>query len=112
MRLSKNISAMSSNQIFCSAGRIYQSANQRISASSTDGTNQFALVAPGGLFYVPSLNEDAVVIPTESGRMCIGIRIPYNELTLEPGELMLRSEGGAYIILKNDGTVEINGKEF
>lgn len=112
MRLSKNISEISSNKISCLAGRIHQSTNRRIAASSANGTNQFALVAPGGIIYVPSVDEDAVVIPTESGRMCIGVRIPYNTYNLKPGELLLRSEGGATIILKNDGTVEINGREF
>ena len=112
MRLSKNISEMGSKGVSCTSGRVHYSADRRIAASAADGRSQFALIAPSGMYYIPSKNEDAVVIPTDSGRMCIGVRIPYNTYNLEPGELLLRSEGGTMIVLKNDGKVIINGEEY
>ena len=59
--------------------------------------------------YVPQGNEDAVVISTDGGRVCLGVKIPANDYHLSPGELALYSAGGASIILKNNGSVIING---
>ena len=112
MWLSKNISKIRSKSSSGSAGRIKQSADRRIAASVENGIGQFALAAPPGMVYVPKPNEDAVIVSTGLGQMCIGVRIPYNNFELEAGELALYSAGGAQIFLKNDGRVIINGKEY
>ncbi len=100
------------NQRDCSSGKIHESADRRISVASGDGTSQLGLVAPSGIFYVPIEDSDAVVIQTDSGKVCVGVRLPDKGANLLPGELMLYSQGGANIVLKNDGKVYINGKEF
>ena len=43
--------------------------------------------------------------------MCVGTAMQASGL-LEAGELRLFSRGGAEIILRNDGTVSINGRVF
>ena len=43
--------------------------------------------------------------------MCLGI-VNKKEFSLEPGEIMLYSAGGATLELKNDGFVYINGVKF
>lgn len=111
MWLSKNI-VKRNRSISCSAGKIKQSADRRIAASAVDGTGQFSLVAPSGMICIPKKDEEAVVIPTDSGRMCIGVRIPENGYELEAGEVALYSAGGATIFLKNNGKVIINGEEY
>ena len=112
MWLAKNISKIKQNNSTGSAGRIKQSADRRIAASAANGIGQFALVAPSGIVCIPSKDEDAVVIPTDSGQMCIGVRIPSNSFNIEAGEMVLYSAGGAKIYLKNDGKVIINGNEY
>ncbi|MBQ3929288.1 MAG: hypothetical protein II711_04265 [Clostridia bacterium] len=112
MKLSKNMAVQENDRFACEAGRIHYSAERRIAAAAVDGTSQFALAAPGGMMYIPSNDSDAVVMNTESGRMCIGVKIPDNTYALKPGELLLYSEGGAMIELRNDGKVIINGREF
>ncbi|MBQ2825302.1 MAG: phage baseplate assembly protein [Clostridia bacterium] len=68
------------------------------------------VVAPFGIAYVPPLGEGAVVVPFDGGEACVGV-LSKAPAKLQRGELMLYSKGGASIILKNDGSVLINGKQ-
>ncbi len=65
---------------------------------------------PYGIASAPPVGECAVVLPLDDGEVNLGVVAKKN--TLEEGELMLYSKGGASIVLKNDGKVIINGKEF
>lgn len=67
-------------------------------------------VAPYGVISTPPVGAAAVVLPLSDSEVCVGVLC--NNERLEPGELMLRSKGGASILLKNDGFVYINGKKF
>lgn len=67
-------------------------------------------IAPYGVISTPPVGTDAVVLPISDGEVCVGV-VCTNE-GLEPGELLLRSKGGASILLKNDGSVYINGTKF
>lgn len=68
---------------------------------------------PDGVFlpygfcsYAPS-DEQALVIPTNCGEVAVGYKM--KPQAIMPGEVTLFSKGGAYITLKNDGSVIING---
>ena len=68
------------------------------------------LAAPFGITYVPPKGTKVVLLEEEDTVLCAGaISEPVN---LSEGELMLRSSGGAYIHLKNNGDVVINGQVF
>lgn len=67
-------------------------------------------VAPYGVISSPPVGENAVVLPLSGSEVCMGV--VSTDAGLEAGELMLRSKGGASILLKNDGSVYINGKLF
>ncbi len=67
-----------------------------------------AVVAPYGYLYVPPVGEDAVIVPFDGGEACVGVVTRLSE-NLQRGEVMLCSAGGASIVLKNDGSVLING---
>lgn len=65
---------------------------------------------PYGVFSVPASGSKGVVLPLDDGEISLGV---VNDVKgLEEGELMLYSKGGASIVLKNNGKVIINGKEF
>jgi len=68
------------------------------------------MVAPYGVAYCPPQNKRAVVMPLTDGQACVGVLAEHKELA--PGELLLFSSGGAYIHLRGDGKVIINGKEI
>ena len=65
---------------------------------------------PYGIISVPPRGERAVVLPLDDGEVGLGV-IAANS-SLEEGELMLYSKGGASIVLKNDGRVLVNGREL
>ena len=84
------------------------SSSGSLSASTSNERFGRGCVAPYGIAYVPPKGATAVVLPTEAGAMALGVEMPHE--SLEPGELMLYSAGGARIVLKNDGSVQINGR--
>lgn len=82
-----------------------------LSGYGKDGCGKYHMAVPGGIAYAPSKGEQAVVVSTEAGTVCLGV-LHENTEHLEEGELMLYSAGGAVILLKNDGRVLVNGKEI
>ncbi len=86
--------------------------NTKLSAVSGSGKGQCEMVNPPGIVSLPGKHNDIVIIPTEKGQLCMGVRMPYYEDNVKPGEVLIMSDGGAYIKLANDGKVYINGQEF
>lgn len=112
MKLTKRLIKRKRTEMICSSGKISAGADRRISTNDIDGASQSSIVAPFGLICIPASNADGVVVPTSAGSMCIGMRIPYNNFDLQPGEVMLYSSGGATLVLKNDGKIYANGREL
>ncbi len=68
------------------------------------------IAVPYGIVSVPVQGESAVMLDVGGRPVCLGVLQGNN--SLEMGEIMLYSKGGASIVLKNNGKVLINGKEF
>lgn len=64
-------------------------------------------LSPYGYAALPPAGSQAVLV----GGLCAGIAA-VQDTRLAPGEVCLFSSGGAEILLKNDGTVVINGQVF
>jgi len=86
-----------------------RSAGDKVSVSGASEHHTMPLAMPYGVYYVPPVGAHSVILPTASGDVCIGVIAAPSE-GLAQGELMLRSQGGASIVLKNDGRVLINGR--
>lgn len=67
--------------------------------------------APYGIYSKPAQGEDLMILSAQSGEVCLGVVCPEEE-SLFPGEILLRSSGGASIRLCNDGTILLNGKKM
>lgn len=65
---------------------------------------------PYGIVSVAPTGEKAVVLPLDDGE--VGLGVIKDSISLEEGEVMLYSKGGASITLKNNGKVFVNGKEL
>lgn len=65
------------------------------------------LLLPYGFSSTPPSGNQAVLL----NGMCAGVAA-VQDSRLEDGEVCLYSAGGAEILLKNDGTVVINGQVF
>lgn len=86
-----------------------RAAGAKVTVSAAADHAELPIASPYGIIYVPPVGSRSVVLPTEGGSVCLGV-IAAHAAQLEQGELMLRSAGGASIVLKNDGSVLINGR--
>lgn len=84
--------------------------NTGTSVMSSGEHRELPLCLPYGIACMPPKGACAVVLPLADGEVSLGVitQAP----SLEEGELMLYSKGGASIVLKNDGRVLINGREM
>lgn len=91
-------------------GSVTQSSDGRVHVNASSDFAGIPIVSPYGISYNPPSGEKAVVINAGGADVSIGTVCESNDL--KPGELMLKSSGGASIVLKNDGGVYINGVRF
>lgn len=110
MWMNEYMSGRSFRKEGAAAGEVRAAAKGSVSVSATSDYRGVPTAAPAGIAYVPAVGSQAIVAPCESGAVCLGVIADLPE-SLEPGELMLYSAGGARIVLKNDGRVLINGRE-
>lgn len=85
--------------------------NTGLSVNSSMQYKQLKSCMPYGVVSVPPVGECAVVLPLEDGGG-ISLGVVSKGADLAEGEVMLRSKGGASIVLKNNGKVLINGEEY
>lgn len=91
-------------------GSVTATGQQGLEVDASTQHRDVAVVAPYGIAYVPPVGEGAVVVPFDGGEACVGVVSAVSQ-KLDRGELMLYSAGGASIVLKNDGSVLINGEK-
>jgi phage gp45-like len=92
-----------------SFGEVSKSSVSTINFNGSSILNDVNIVAPFGISYCPVSNSEGVVVPVQESTFMLGVKAGIDD-SLEPGELLLYSKGGASILLKNDGKVYVNGK--
>ena len=110
MWISRNILDRKATGKIAAAGSVGYGTDTRVSSVTSEGKGRCEIVNPPGYYSIPKQNSDVAVIPAREGMMCIGVRSPVVEDEFEPGEIVLRSDGGAVIKLSNDGNVYVNGE--
>lgn len=90
---------------------VMYSENGKVNVSSLEKVENVGECRPYGFACVPPTGSKAVVLPVGSSAVVCGV-VGGSPLELEPGEVGLYTAGGASIILKNNGTVVINGQVF
>lgn len=95
-------------QTMPSTATVTHSTGGYISASGAQEVCDAPVFAPYGVCGLPCEGAQALLIPTEGGAVCAGV-LCKPPAGMQPGEVRLSSAGGAYILLKNSGEVEING---
>ena len=108
MWISRYMTANSFSDERPSVGEV-RATGEKVSVSAASEHLTMPMAAPYGISYVPPLGVNSVILPTAAGDVCVGV-IADAGSELAAGELMLRSKGGASIVLKNDGRVLINGR--
>lgn len=76
-------------------------------------SRQLPVCAPYGVYARPAQGQEAAVISAQSGaQLCLGSVTEGWPEGLQPGEILLRSAGGASIKLCSDGKILLNGREW
>lgn len=91
-------------------GTITVSGNAGAEASATAQTKSVSLYSPYGYSYCAPRGEEVLLVNSALGAVGSGMRMKRSDLSA--GEIEISSLGGARIILKNDGSVCINGYTF
>ncbi len=78
-----------------------------LETEGTASTRHMALYAPYGYRAAVPVGEEVLLLPLADGIAAAGTRVCTDGL--QAGEVALTSAGGASLLLKNDGTVVING---
>ena len=68
------------------------------------------VISPSGISSIPQVGDEVVVFPMGENAACGTIN--KRESFVSDGEVYLSTSSGAYVWLKNDGTVVINGQVF
>lgn len=92
-------------------GSIAYSDSEKTSVSTVENISTAERIVPYGIAYIPPAGEKAVIIPVDDTQYCCGV-LCTQASGLSPGEIKLFSSGGASVILRNNGTVVINGQVF
>lgn len=91
-----------------SKGSVVKITPEGVTVKSGEEYKDIPLISPSGMKYVPTEGEEVAVFPMEDGAVCSPMYVKDNELDV--GELMLKVPSGAYIWLRNNGQVVINGQ--
>lgn len=105
MWMSKRIVATSEKEV-AEKGKVTLSDNQ-LEAGATVTRRNIDSYAPYGYKSVPPVDEDVIMLESNDGAVVLGAMSKDEDI--ESGEVKISSLGGAYIILKNNGDIVLNG---
>lgn len=105
MSLPENSSARGNH--FIKNASVLSTRGSTITVATEEGRQVLRLLSPYGVFSIPPIGSETFYLDSQSEGTCLGITVP-DEMP-EPGEILLKSAGGAFILLKNNGEVIING---
>lgn len=105
MWMSKRIVATSEKEV-AEKGKVTLSDNQ-LEVGATVTRRNIDSYAPYGYKSVPPVDEDVIMLESNDGAVVLGALSKDEDI--ESGEVKISSLGGAYIILKNNGDIVLNG---
>lgn len=93
------------------AANIIYSEGGKLGVSGLERLENVEMCVPYGFYCAPPKGTRVVMLPVGSSAVVGGVTVD-SPLSLQSGEIGLYSSGGASIVLKNDGSVVINGHVF
>lgn len=105
MWMSKKIGKEASNDM--AEKGIVTLSDKEFEAGSTVTRRNIDAYSPYGYSAIPPINEEVMMLPSTDGVVMLGALMKSSDL--DSGEIKISSLGGAKIILKNDGTISLNG---
>lgn len=87
-------------------GIVTISGKSELEIGASASTREVKNYAPYGYNAVPPVGQEVILLPSSDGQVVLGAKS--SGQALDSGEVKISSQGGASIVLKNDGTVVIN----
>lgn len=87
-------------------------AGERAGVVTRGERRALPVYGPGGYFWMPESGSAVLVIkggPGGEEACAAGTKMPPAPAGMRPGEVYIRSSGGASAYLKNDGSMELRG---
>lgn len=93
---------------YASRGTVLRSEQSGVGISAQVDAQAMQLVHPYGVYSIPCEQDEVIVIPTQDGKYVL-LGVVSESQNINQGEILLKSKSGAYIKLRQDGCVEMNG---
>lgn len=81
-------------------------SDSQFEASATISQRGIENYAPYGFKSKAPVGEQALIMPSSDGQAVVGFLNDSSDI--KSGEIVIKSQGGATIVLKNDGTIMLN----
>ena len=107
MALSENALSKEPPLDFVKNSRILSTSENTVTVATEAGRQTLSLVCPYGISSVPPNGSEAFYLDCPPTGACIGVAVLPG--APEAGEILLKSAGGAFILLKNNGEIILNG---
>lgn len=88
-------------------GNLSISTNDLMAAISSCEKRGITFYTPLGIEFYPSEGQKVLLVSCGNHTACAGVEMKKSS-TLKAGEIRLFSEGGANVLLKNDGSITLN----
>ncbi len=89
-------------------GNLSISTNDLVAAISSCEKRGISFFAPFGIEFLPTEGQKVLLLSCGNHTACAGVEMK-KASNLNAGEIRLFSQGGASILLKNDGSIVLNG---
>ena len=93
--------------INATSAKVTMSDKNVVCTTGSEEHRSLSSYAPYGVCSVPPTGTQVLILDSEIGSVCTGTLCDNRQV--QSGELRLFSQGGAYILLKNDGDILLNG---
>ena len=90
-------------------GSLSISTDDLVAAISSCEKRGVSLYSPPGVEFFPTEGQRVLLISCGNHTICAGVEMQKSS-TLRAGEIRLFSQGGASVLLKNDGSIVLNGR--
>ncbi len=91
-------------------GKSTLNSNGQVEAVSTGTERNISIYSPYGYFFSLPAGEEMLLAKSDGHQAAIGTLMNIDEIAA--GEIMIKSSSGAYVYLKENGSVIINGLEI
>ena len=110
MWLSEEIATSGKDMFQPRLGHVVKTNKDKVTVKADGDYNDVAVINVNNIESMPTVGDEVVVFPVGDSAVCSTLTSRHS--SVQEGEIYISNDNGAYIWLKNDGTIVINGQVF